>query len=265
MKKTTLALAVVAFSAVSSSAMAWTQSGTGGNPVEFQGTLTPEISTPWEVKVGQSVSDLNGVVEIGKSETDIFLNKSIPVLGIRVADANTKEFLGQLPGSGIVPQVSFDNKVNLSSFSYGVATLNLDVTNDSGVKIGSLAAPFTVAAESTWYDKNAQRGGRTSLYATQPGDAFYGGLGSKSSAVVQQPLSVAQQLDPEFVANYTSFGINDYQNSNTQNFGNPSIVYSAFYGAGLKSGDSLKIILDSPATSDEIQWKATLPVTISYQ
>ena len=67
MKKTLIALAVAASAVVSGSAMAagWEQNGTGGS-VDLGGTLTPvEKATPWEVKVGDAVTGLDGQIQKG--------------------------------------------------------------------------------------------------------------------------------------------------------------------------------------------------------
>lgn len=59
MKKTLIALAVAASAAVSGSAMAWEQNGTGGS-VSLSGTVDVlQPTTPWEVQVGGNVNDLN--------------------------------------------------------------------------------------------------------------------------------------------------------------------------------------------------------------
>ncbi|HCN8216144.1 TPA: hypothetical protein N6448_004795, partial [Escherichia coli] len=71
MKKTLIALAVAASAVVSGSAMAWTANGDGGS-VDLGGTLTPtDVMTPWEVKVGAAVNDLNAAIRKGDTKVDI--------------------------------------------------------------------------------------------------------------------------------------------------------------------------------------------------
>ncbi|EHI7951880.1 hypothetical protein J9K58_004673, partial [Salmonella enterica] len=47
-------------------------------------------------------------------------------------------------------------------------------------------------------------------------------------------------------------------------FQDPLAKYSAAYGAGLKTGSTVTINLTSPATAD-MAWKASFPITVSYQ
>ncbi|MBJ4431454.1 hypothetical protein JGE53_19990 [Salmonella enterica subsp. enterica serovar Give] len=100
MKKTLIALAVAASAVVSGSAMAWTQTGTGGS-LELGGTLTPQDKvTPWEVAVGAANTNLNTDIAKGERIVDIPVNKPIPVLGIRTI--STTPFKGV---NGISPQI----------------------------------------------------------------------------------------------------------------------------------------------------------------
>lgn len=146
MKKTLIALAVAASAVVSGSAMAWTENGTGG-AIDLWGILTPvEKVTPWEVKVGDAVSGLDAQIQKGQKEVSITVNKAIPVLGIRNADAHG--FKGRK--GEIHPQIDYDGAINLNGFSNGVTTLTLNVTTADGNKLGTLSAPFSSAAVSSW-------------------------------------------------------------------------------------------------------------------
>ncbi|EKO1151720.1 hypothetical protein PX578_004419, partial [Escherichia coli] len=135
MKKTLIAL-VVASSAVSGSAMAagWEENGSGSS-VELGGTLTPTtMETPWEVKTGNAVTDLNAQIQKGQRVVNISTNESIPVLGIRTKQ-NTA-FNGQ---QGITPQIDYQGKVTFSeSSNWGESLVNLDIFDNSSNKIGSL-------------------------------------------------------------------------------------------------------------------------------
>ncbi|ELO5003679.1 hypothetical protein QUQ70_004860, partial [Escherichia coli] len=143
MKKTLIALAVAASAVVSGSAMAWTANGTGGN-VDLGGTLTPvEKVTPWEVKVGAAVTNLDAAITKGQSEVNITTTSAVPVLGIRTQEAS-KVFTGK---PGISPQIDFHKAIDPTKFSGSVTDLTLSVMDAQGAKIGSLKAPFLAGAK----------------------------------------------------------------------------------------------------------------------
>lgn len=50
-----------------------------------------------------------------------------------------------------------------------------------------------------------------------------------------------------------------------EKFDNETSNYYGAYGAGIESGKTIKITLDQAASGDApIQWKAALPVTVTY-
>ncbi len=267
MKKTLIALAVATSAVVSGSAMAWTAGGNGGS-VEIGGTLTPETVLPWEVKIGSKVADLNAKIKKGQSEVDIVASKAIPVLGIRVADV--KGFVG---GVGLSPQINYAGAIALDGFNREVTTLSLEVQNAEGNKIGSLTAPFFAAAMRSYYEPGTEdetgvpNYGQRGLVARQAGDAFYGGL--NTGYITETPAGAyvtrVGALDPEFVAKYTSAGDRHSTSNSVDSFTLSNVVYNAFYGSGIEKDQTIKITLDSPAESDAITWKASLPVVVSYQ
>ncbi|MFL4555365.1 hypothetical protein ACH19I_01995 [Yersinia kristensenii] len=265
MKKTLIAMAVAASAAISGSAMAWTANGSGGS-VELGGTLNPvEKVTPWEVKVGDAVNDLDGLIEKGQKDVDIAAKKSILALGIRTA--SNKAFVGQ---EGIAPQIDFKNAIDLAGFKQGVTTLTLDVKDGaSNDKIGTLTAPFNVAAVGSITgsaDESTADGdvySYMSAYGTNRG--FAGGLADEWAGVNKNPLPVLDALSTEIMANFDAQGLRfrDYGGIAT-NFSSSDAKYSAAYGAGILANDVIKINLDEAVTG-EIVWKAELPVTIYYQ
>ncbi|EDH4010549.1 hypothetical protein GJ153_18180 [Salmonella enterica subsp. enterica] len=273
MKKTLIALAVAASatvsgSAVSDSAMEWSPNGLG-KPFRMGGTLTPkDVVTPWEVKTGPGAdgANLNAVIKKGRNFVDINVERAIPVLGIR--NANQNGFVGIAVTGNPVPKISYgDNAVNVDSFEGGTTTLTLDVNNTSGSKIGTLTAPFSAAGYSTWID-NDNASGSVQLMSSS-GGAYYGGLGKTSSAVrpdVQSAYDLLKSLDSEYVAKTplgTTLGSNIVDN---EMFNNPNDRFKSAYGAGIEAGKTIRITLSSPASGDDpVAWKATLPVTVSYQ
>ncbi|HAX3345012.1 TPA: hypothetical protein JWL09_005276 [Escherichia coli] len=259
MKKTLIALAVAASAAVSGSAMAWTQNGTGGS-VDLGGTLTPvEKVTPWEVKVGAAVNDLDAQIQKGQKEVSIAVNKAIPVLGIR--NASTNGFEGR---QGIKPQIDYNGAIDLDGFSKGVTTLTLKVTDADGNKSGTLSAPFSSAGASSWSGGGSVSGSKT-LYSSASGDSFYGGLAkNRNQALLAGAVELIGALSSDFVGKWVVQGTKWYDG--TETFADQGINYYGVYGSGIEQGKTIKITLDKAASGDDsIQWKASLPVTVSYQ
>ncbi|MEE7095207.1 hypothetical protein Q0S81_28350 [Escherichia coli O10] len=258
MKKTLIALAVAASAAVSGSAMAWTANGTGGS-VDLGGTLTPvEKVTPWEVKVGDAVTGLDGQIQKGQQNIDVAVNKVIPVLGIRTIES--KAFIGK---SGIAPQIDFKGAINTANFSQSVTTLTLDVKNDKAQKIGRLQAPLFAGAEYSFKGPNS---GKLYMSGNNAGDAFYGGLGKNGQTIGSDVQNRVRALDSEYLAHYDEQGTSYNGHAPTaNNFSDTAYSFSAYYGAGIEANSVIKIALDAPAGADVIAWKASLPVTVSYQ
>ncbi|HAV8437089.1 TPA: fimbrial protein [Escherichia coli] len=262
MKKTLIALAVAASAAVSGSAMAWTANGQGGS-VNLGGTLTPaDVITPWEVKVGAAVNDLDADIRKGDTTVDIPVKNAIPVLGIRVADATWKAFWGQ---PGITPSIDYHGAINVNDFSRGEVPMTLDVKNAQDQKIGSLTVNLSAGAEYARYNPSTDQGEKYVLYQNGKGELFFGGLGTNRDAVSPYSWTLANSLDPEFVANYNDFGVSQLSNPYYGDVGNTELNYSAFYASGVEQGKTIKITLEQPAASDAIAWKASLPITVSYQ
>lgn len=256
MKKTLIALAVAASAAVSGSAMAWTATGSG-HSVDLSGTLTPaDVVTPWEVKTGDAVTNLDAQIKKGQKTVDIAVNKAIPVLGIRTQ--TTQVFQGQ---SGISPQIDYGNAVNVDAFENGRAPVTLEVKDDTNTKIGtlttSLGASALVSVKGPWSGYNHS-------YSNTVGQGFFGGL-PKDKA--QAPdLDIAVKVMPEVAAHFNNQGVSSANVGVTTDFSNTGATYSGYYGAGIEQGKIIKITLDQVVSGDTpIQWNASLPVTVSYQ
>lgn len=261
MKKTLIALAVAVTPVVSGSAMAWDTDGTGGI-MKFSGTVTALSTTPWEVKVGDAVTDLNAQIEAGQKEVFVTVNKAIPVLGIRTQVGNTGIFGG---GPGLAPRIDFGGKVDLDGFSNSVTTLTLDVMDDEGTKkIGSFSAPLFAAGQSSY--RVGSVGGKKALIASADGDAFLGGL-AKSAAQIDQNNGYqrVEAISAEFTSHFNDQSVQRIDAPGGETFSNTTTTFSGYYGSGIEAGSQIQITLDNPASSDDIQWKASLPVTVSYQ
>ncbi|EPB1991521.1 hypothetical protein ACRBZB_005019 [Escherichia coli] len=255
MKKTLIALAVAASAVVSGSAMAWTANGTGGS-IELGGTLTPvEKNTPWEVKTGDAVINLDAQVQKGQKVVEVVVNKAIPVLGIRTA--STTPFQGKV---GISPQIDYGTAVDVNAFKNGRAPVTLEVKDDSNAKIGtlttSLGASALVSIKGPWSGYNHS-------YSNRAGQGFFGGLPKDKAGVPNK--NIAFDVMPEVADHYTYQGVGSSEVDVTTNFANTRATYSGYYAAGIEQGKIIKITLDTAVAGDsQIQWNASLPVTVSY-
>ncbi|HFW1342579.1 TPA: hypothetical protein ACIAY5_004520 [Salmonella enterica subsp. enterica serovar Virchow] len=260
MKKTLIALALAA-TAVSGSAMAWTPNGLGGT-MEFGGTLTPkDVVNPWEVQVGPNMDALNGSLKPNEKVVNITLSKAVPLLGIRVADAG-KTFTG---APGIAPQIDYKSAVDLDGFANGDTTLTLKVVkaSDATVEVGTLSAKFSAAGILT--NEGAHK--KAAMIAPVAGNGFFGGLpkaNAGSLATENAAWTMLGALSGSYISKYTGgASLTDIGPTSTK-FAEPLVTYSSAYGAGLKTGSTVTINLTSPATAD-MAWKASFPITVSYQ
>ncbi|WP_105455616.1 hypothetical protein [Escherichia coli] len=266
MKKTLIALAVAASAVVSGSTMAadWEQNGSG-HSVELGGTLTPTAKvTPWEVKTGDAVTNLNAQVQTGDTSVRVAVNDVIPVLGIRTHSLNV--FPAQ---SGIAPQINYQNAVAVEDFNNGETTLRLDVTDNAKNKIGTMTAPFSAAGVVSVTNNDTKKVSWDSVYASASGKAFFGGVGKTTSGVsdYKGAYSLIEGFSPEFLAKFNKQGVGSpsYSEKFEYDFANGKYIYSAAYGSGIKSGSIITISLDSPVVGNgEIAWNASLPVIVTY-
>ncbi|ECI5651307.1 hypothetical protein KAQ01_002498 [Salmonella enterica subsp. enterica serovar Ouakam] len=259
MKKTLIALAVAASAVVSGSAMAWTQTGTGGS-LELGGTLTPQDKvTPWEVAVGAANTNLNTDIAKGERIVDIPVNKPIPVLGIRTI--STTPFKGV---NGISPQIDYGNAVNVGAFANGRAPLTLQVRDDKDAVIGTLTSELGASALISVKNHNGGWSGYNHVYADTVGQGFFGGLPKAKNATPDDNIAVT--VMPEVAAHYVDQGVSWSEVGAASSFNNVDATYSAYYAAGIEKGKSIKINLNSPVQGDaNIVWKASLPIIVSYQ
>ncbi|HDC2222986.1 TPA: fimbrial protein [Salmonella enterica] len=255
MKKTLIALAVAASAVVSGSAMAWTANGTGGN-VELGGTLTPqEKVTPWEVQIGAATTNLDGQIQKGTTSVKISSANSIPLLGIRTV--NKAAFAG---APGLAPNISYGNAIDVGAFADSVAPLTLEVKNAKDVKIGTLKT--NVFAQARTSIKGDSFNGKFWTYSDAPSRGFWGGVPKSADGVA---LVDHTDYMPDAAANYDAQGVIDTQTPDYSTFSNPNSTYSSYYLSVIAPQQAINITLDAPAASDAIVWKASLPVTVSYQ
>ncbi|EID2656006.1 TPA: fimbrial protein [Escherichia coli] len=259
MKKTLIALAVVASTAVSGSAIAdsWITGGTGGT-VEMGGTVTivADSNSPWAVKTGAVVNNLDANIVAGGTVATVALGTDISILSIR----SDQVFKGRV---GIAPQIDYSGAVDINSFSKGYAPLTLEVKNSKDEKIGTAKTSiFAVALVSNVYSSGGT-GYRNSMYAPSAGYSFWGGV-AKSKDLIAPYNRESFSFVTEAAANYTEQGVSATPGTGAGFFSNQSTRYSGFYASGIEKSKTIVITLDEPATSSAISWKASLPVTVSY-
>ncbi|MHA6370194.1 F4 family fimbrial subunit [Escherichia coli] len=255
MKKTMIALAFGAITA-SGSAMAWVEGGSGGS-VDLGGTITPDttITSPWEVKVGSALTGLDAQISAGATSASVTVPGDSLVLGVRSKD-------GWFTGApGIAPQLNYHGAVS-GTYSRGVTDLTLDVKDaNTDQTIGSLTTKLTAAAMGS--TQNASASGYYMMGANNAGDAFFGGLGGTSvSQVYGDPQGLAARVDSTVTENFETAGSQTGIYPST--FAATDAQYNAFYISALETANAINIQLNNPVTSD-VSWKASLPVTVTYQ
>ncbi|EIL1277915.1 hypothetical protein LLA64_004657 [Salmonella enterica] len=264
MKKTLVALALAA-TTVSGSAMAWQTNGTGGS-LELGGTLTPEqTSNPWEVLIGSAVTNLNESIKPGVTEVSLPVTKAITVLGIRTM--SNQPFSG---ASGIDPLIDFNGAINVDNnagSNSGKTPLYAKITNNhDGSDIGTLSTMLSVAGLVS-YNSQAQTYPLQGSLSNSESSAFSGGLLNNGGALMSTAnvKTMLNSINTDFLANYNDQGASDRDFTGFINFTNPSLTFSSAYGSGILAGETIKLTLNTPTASDEIQWKASLPITVSYR
>lgn len=264
MKKTMIALAVVSGAFISGNVMAsgWTPNGTGGS-VELGGTLTPAAKvTPWSVEVGSVVSDLDAQVQKGQKLASIPVKKSILFLGIA---PNEGAFRGQ---KGINPQIDYNGFVDINGFDDGVTKVKLPVKDKKQKNIGYMEADFKAAALMQWADSNDSSIVRHSVYAKEPGQAFYGGVAKNSNGAIDGRNAEAflNGLDPLITKGI--WKNTHWRNANTASYDKDGANwrYQGYYGSGIVKGSTMQISLDTAIGSNEaFEWHATMPISVTYQ
>lgn len=257
MKKTLIALAVAASAAVSGSAMAWTVNGDGGS-VSLSGAVNVlAADTPWEVQTGDAVSGLDATIHTGDRKVEIPAKNTIPVLAIRTK--TDTPFKGQ---NGISPQIDFNGAIDINSFNQGKTNLTLEVKDTSDKKIGTLTTILSTGAEASV--SNGTISSKYNVFAANPGNAFYGGVGKSNDKIYDKGWFLANLISTDNVKNYKDQSGSYKPEGSIVNFENPLFTYSAFYAAGILNNAVISIVLDDPAKSN-ITWKASLPVSVTYQ
>jgi hypothetical protein len=254
-KKTLIVLAL-ATTTVSGSATAW-QQGQINDSINIEGHLTPPVSgNPWEVMLGNSVVGLDAELTSGQTSVDIPVTQNIPVLGIRTISNKA------IPGtSGIIPQISYNNALDISKFKDGRAPLTLEVKDSTDNVIGSLTVKLGVTGvqsvkESGWKANNL-------VYATDKHRVFFGGVPYDPS--MASKTDIAPTVFPGVNDNFDNQGLNWSTTGQGASFRQVGATYSGYYGAGIEPNQNISISLNNTIPDNtQVAWKASLPITVTY-
>lgn len=264
LKKTLIALALVS-TTVSGSAMAWTAGGNGGT-FELGGTLTPSgpVTSPWEVLVGSAVNNLQTSIKPGDTSVLIPVTNPITVLGIRTQ--TNQPFIGKV---GLSPQISYNGAYGIEATTNSSALLTLSVLDaQNGSVIGELRAKMLAGAiTSSKPTSGGGAGDQHPVFAKTAGQSFYGGLSTNQAVVDNNIKEKLDAINPEFSAHYDSQNAPFSQTAAPEDYSATDSTFSGYYGAGISAADagSITLLLNSPAGNSPITWKASLPITVSYQ
>ncbi|EKK5946241.1 hypothetical protein POG85_004084 [Salmonella enterica] len=263
MKKTLIALAVAASAAVSGSAMAaagvWTESSTG-DTFNISGSLKPAANvTPWMVMVSGPLDMGQVDIKEGRSEVTVQSKADTGILGIRVNTTKypAKKFNG---APSIAPRISIAS-IKASEFSASKVPLSVPLKDaTSGADIGTFNTKLAATAMIS-FSNHADK--KTVVAYSQDGaSAFAGGIPDAFANVANVDYAVRFFSD---IRDYfdTQGGDGSFSVGWSSDLVNPTVTYSAYYGAGILSGEDITLQLNDPVNAD-ISWKAEVPVTISY-
>ena len=266
MKKTLIALAVAASAAVSGSAMAtWTPNLSGSNNFELGGTITPQNNvTPWEAMIGNAFKNLDSDLKKGQSQVILMTPSAIPVLGIRTVQ-NTAFATDMY--HDITPIIDYGTAVDLAGIVDSKAPLTLEVKDSTtDLPIGTLKTSLFVGGVQSYTGNGSGYNVLIGGSAGTTGNVFSGGLPTSSSMILN-PQNVVNTLDAistEFSAHFDKQGQTTVGNASVGYVTDP-VMYSAYYGSGIVNGEKITINLTSPIAETAVTWKASLPITLSYQ
>lgn len=265
MNKHLIAIALSA-SFLSSSAFAWTGSNSGGE-ISMGGQFSLALPVQaWQAELGKAPA-LNATIPVNAKTITIPVVTDIPVIGFRIADTSGT-FVGSAATTNNV-MISYGGKYDLASISNGAGNLTLDVLDANNAKLGVLNATLTSAgvlsaisrasqANNAYFSVTAPANDRTRL--------FSGGVGTTAAQVIPTAaaaLAFITKVFPDAATRFTAQNITPGNTgiSNANSPGNTS--YSSAYGSGIGAGSDITITLDA-ALKSETQWKAIIPITVSY-
>ena len=246
-----------------STAIAWTSMGVG-TTIEIGGNIQiTSFDTPWEVNVGTAVTTMDVAITNKAKVVSIPVPHALPILGIR--PKTDRSFSGL---AGINPQISYNGAVQIDNFVAGTTVMRLPVKDADSphIDIGVIEAPFFAAALSSQRENDGSNAEQASIYAASAGNAFWGGVAKTADSVASghSIIGMLAALDPEYMLKY-DITYSTMKEPREISFKNMAMQYSAIYGAGIMAGRDLTLTLKQPIENKEIKWKASLPITVSYQ
>ncbi|ENO9490670.1 hypothetical protein ACCO07_004745 [Escherichia coli] len=254
MKKTIIAIAIAAGATLSTSAFAleW-QPGTANGEVGFGGTITPNVvQSPWKVKLGSGVNNLDSQVDSGVDSVSMNMPTDALILGIR----SDGFFQG---GPNLAPKIDYSGHMG-NDFQNGKVSLTLDVTDDAGQSIGTLTTKMTTAAMGASKTPSAE--GHYFMWADGANSAYAGGLADSVDKAMGDSVAFAQRIDSTITENWERPG--RYLGGFPSRFHDTTAQYNSYYVSALESSETVSIQLKNPLTS-AVTWKASLPITVTYQ
>ncbi|EON3482503.1 hypothetical protein ACLLMF_004921 [Escherichia coli] len=279
MKKTLIALAVVASAAVSGSAMAALGAfgaGNTDNTVNIGGTITPEVvKNNWVWAVGQGYDQFsnttNELVDSGKKLT-ITASENMPLL----VGKTTAAFEG---APGLSPQIAFSDSKGSITPVWGAdnaeGTMTLTVNNTNQQEIGTMTLNVNAFAPVAWSKTDASRGvslrymnnsqgsftGATGVFQSSPNfatvNAILNAFGAPTLQEIQEQVKSYPGLSG--IADDTSDIVVDSGDS----YASSGWAYAGAYALGISNKKTLEVNFNSPVTT-ETQWVAPLNMRVSY-
>ncbi|WP_441294492.1 hypothetical protein [Escherichia albertii] len=167
---------------------------------------------------------------------------------------------------GLTPTISYGGALHLNEFENSSAPLFLDVKDDGDEKIGTVEAPVFAAGVFSSRDSISMysQAWQYSAIASEAGDGFFGGVPQNREGAKQDPTATTRQIWEDAGKNYDAQGAKGFDLPSVFRIDNKN-SYSGYYVSGIESGKTLKFTFDEPFTGTELHWKASLPITVSYQ
>ncbi|HEI3300487.1 TPA: hypothetical protein SI318_004987, partial [Escherichia coli] len=83
---------------------------------------------------------------------------------------------------------------------------------------------------------------------------------------VESAYNLIKSLDDEYTAKTPLGKILAGNISDNEYFVDEADMFKSAYGAGIEAGKTISIALDTPAEGNSsVKWKASLPITVTYQ
>lgn len=285
MKKTLLALTVIASVAVSNAAIAageWADNATSGS-VSLGGTVTVTNPVVWQWKVGVDKTDFsNETLQMtnNKKELEITVNQDIPIVAAKLKNAVAGADFDQ---PSTFPKVSFSSNGKPVTPVYGSAgnsTMTLQLLNSADQSaLGTLTANVRAAAavalantDGTYETKGVSGNVGAPLegaISSNLSNLIWGGESATniSSKFGAPTLNEIRQQVKDFLGVSDASFTDDYSNLwfISRNSDDTKVkAYAYSYGMGIENGKQLQLHFDKPV-EQATQWTAPLTVSVSYQ